>query len=179
MTTSRKINTTLIIIFILVILIIAFVIVPLFKSIGNNSKEIAIQKQKIVLLEYEGTSLKENESFQESSQRFIQEVNKLFIDAEVPLEFVNFLENTSQECQLIIDILPNFETKKEKDSWSYSNFQLVSSGSFSNFLKFLEKMENSPYLIDVQNINISRLGSQGEEGQANVKDSFAIKVFIE
>ncbi|MBM3257652.1 MAG: hypothetical protein FJZ05_00315 [Candidatus Nealsonbacteria bacterium] len=178
MAASKKINLTLIIICLLTVLIIAFVIAPLFKSIRDKSEEIAVQKQKAVLLESEGLNLKENEVFQESSQQFIQEVNKLFIDSEVPLEFVNFLENTSKKCQLIIDILPNFETKRENDSWPYSVFQLVSSGSFSDFLNFLEKLENSPYLIDIQNINISRLGSQGEGGQSYVKASFAIKVFI-
>jgi len=178
MTTSKKINITLIIICLLTVLIVVFVIIPLFKSIGSNSKEIAVQKQKAALLESEGLSLRENEASEESSQQFLREVNKLFIDSEIPLEFVNFLENTSKECQLVMDILPNFETKKEKDSWSYSVFQLASTGSFSNFLKFLEKLENSPYLINIQDINISRLGSQGEDNQANVKASFSIKVFI-
>lgn len=178
MTASKKITITLIIICLLAVLIIIFIIVPLFKSIESSSKEIIVQKQKAALLESEGLNLKENEALEEVSQQFLQEIRKLFIDSEVPLEFVNFLENTSQECQLSIDILPNFQTKKEVSSWSYSVFQLVSTGSFPDFLRFLEKLENSPYLIDIQDINISRLGSQGEGGQTNIKASFSIKVFI-
>lgn len=178
MTITKRINITLIFFSLLIISIIVFAIVPLFQAIGNNSKEVVVQKQKMSLLEVESISLKENEPSMEPSHQFMEEVGKLFIDSEVPLEFINFLEDVSQECQLNTEILPSFEKNTEKDVWSYSTFQLVSSGYFFNFLKLLEKLENSPYLIDVQNMNISRVGAQEEGGLTNIKASFAIKVFV-
>ncbi len=175
MAIKKKISITLIIFSISIISIIAFVIVPIFQKINDNAEKIISQKQKMALLEAEDVNLKENESFQEQSKQLMEQVDKLFVNLDIPLEFINFLEKTSEECQLKIEILPNFEKKTEKGSWPYSIFQITSTGSFSNFLNFVEKLNNSDYLIEMQNINVSKTGSS----EANIRAVFMIKVFVE
>ena len=174
MAIKKKISITLIIFSILIISIIAFIVVPIFQKINDNAGKIISQKQELALLEAEDVSLKENEPFQEQSKQLMEQIDKLFVNLDVPLGFINFLEKTSEDCQLKIEILPNFEKKTEKGSWPYSTFQITSIGSFSNFLNFVEKLDNSDYLIGIQNINISKAGGS----EANVRAVFTIKVFV-
>lgn len=56
-----------------------------------------------------------------------------------------------------IKISPSSATKIAKDPWPSINFQINAAGSFPNFLKFIDKLESSKYLIEIRNMNISRL----------------------
>lgn len=178
MAIKKKIYLTLIIFSLLIILIIVFVVFPLFRGIKNNSKELIVQKEKFVALEAKITNLEKFKVLYAELQHFLKEIDNLFVDSRVPVEFIGFLEKTSEKSQLKIEILPTSDKEIEKDFWPYLAFQITSTGSFPNFLKFLEKLENSPYLVEVQNVSIGKL--TGDEGviSDNVRANFSVKVFV-
>jgi len=194
MAITKRIHLTLIIFSFLIILIIVFIVFPLFRGIKNNSKELIVQKEEFIALEAKITNLEKFKVLYAELQHFLKEIDNLFVDSRVPVEFISFLEKTSERCQLQIEILPTSDKKTEKDSWPYLTFQITPTGSFPDFLKFLEKLENSSYLVEIQNININKLtGSEEsklssspfavaredkEQSASNIKAAFSVKVFV-
>ena len=153
---KNKINLSLAVFSILIIFLIVFVIDPLFKGIKNNSNDLIFQKQQFVSLETKIKDLQEFKVFSQNEKKNLEKIAKLFINPDLPVEFISFLENISNDCQIPIKIsaLPS-KKEKEEAIWQSLNFQISCSGAFPKFLRFLEKLENSPYLITIQNVNIN------------------------
>jgi Tfp pilus assembly protein PilO len=172
MTITKKINLSIITFAILVILLVVFIIFPLFREIKDNSRELISQKESLATLEEKIGNLEKFKILYKELEQILEKIDNLFINSEVPVEFISFLETTAENCQQKIEISPTSAKKSEKELWSSLTFQIASTGSFPNFLKFLEKLETSPYLIEIKNINISKSGEGGD-----VKAIFSVKVF--
>jgi len=154
-----------------------FVCMPLIE-IGRMSKEIKSQKNNLALLDIKIKNLAKFKDVSQELEDMAKEINGLFIDLEVPLEFINFIEKTIRECSLkreVFSISP--QNNPNKDTWSFLSFQLGVSGAFPDFLKFLDKLENNPYLIDVKNIHVSKLGDKATSTINSVRADLEIKVF--
>jgi len=178
MAIKKKIYLTLIIFSLLIILMVVFIIFPLLGQIKNNAKELIVQKEKFVALEAKITNLEKFKVLYVELQHFLKQIDNLFVDARVPVEFISFLEETSEKSQLKIEILPGSDKEMEKDFWPYLTFQITSTGSFPNFLKFLEKLENSLYLLEVQNVSIGKLTGDKDVVSDDVRANFSVKVFV-
>lgn len=155
---KRKIYLSLIIFGIITILLIVLIIYPLFKGIQKNSEDFISQKKKLILLQEEMKSLKETEVLYKTYQTNIDKIDDLFADPEVPIEFIDFLEKNAEKSQLSIEI--SLMARKETKPWPSLSFQISTAGSFSNLLRFLEKLETGSYLIEISNLNVKRLTEQ-------------------
>lgn len=173
MNPKKKIYITLVVLGGLSILSIVLIIRPLFKEIKKNSEGLLLEKNNLILLEDKIKNLEESENLYKTHQSNLDKIDELFVNPEVPIEFVNFLENNAAKSQLSIEISSVALTKKETDPWPSLSFQTSTVGSFSNFLKFLEKLETSPYLIEIINLNVKKLA----EAESDVEAIFSIKVF--
>jgi len=157
MDTKKKNNITIAIFLGSTILLIGFVISPLFQGIKNDSKELVSQKQKIISLETKIENLGKFQTLWQGIESDFQETEKLFIDSEAPVEFISFLEAIAKDCQMAIKISSAPSSGTEKDPWPSLFFQISSATSFPKFLKFLEKLETSPYLIEIPSLNVREL----------------------
>jgi len=160
MTLKNKINLSSVIFSILIISLIAFLIYPLFKEIKNNSEDLISKKQKLLSLETKIENLEEIQSLWQEIEPSLKKIDQLFINSEMPVEFISFLETTARDCEVPIEISSALPDKKEKDPWPSLFFQISSTASFSKFLRFLAKIETSPYLVEVQNLNARRLAEK-------------------
>ena len=167
---KNKIKFSILIFIILFVLTISFIIYPLFKNIVFQSEELVSQKERIVVLESTVSNLEKFQNIYQNLDEILIKIDNLLIDSEVPVEFISFLEETSAECSVISEISPGTIQKIENDFWPAINFKLDIIASSSNFLKFMEKLENSPYLVSIQKLTMSRAG----EG---VKTNLLIKVY--
>ena len=182
MNIKNKINLSLIFFLILAIFLIAFLIYPLLEDIKNNSKEIISQKKEIKVLE---NKIRDIEEFRKNYAKIrpnLEKIETLFIDSEAPIDFISFLEKTSKGCQVSIEIVPAAITNEEP--WPSLSFSITLTGSFPNFLRFLEKLESGPYLTEIQNLSIKRLQDtelKSKEFESlslgDIQASFLIKVF--
>ncbi len=163
MTLKNKINLSLIIFIVLSVCLIVLVIYPLFKEIKNSSEELVSEKQKLFSLERKIENLKEFQTLWLKIEPNLKKIDQLFIDPQVPVEFVNFLEKIAKDSEILIEISSALSSKTEKDPWSSLLLQINSTAPFSKFLKFLEKIEASPYLIEIQNLNARGL-IEGDTG---------------
>lgn len=173
MTTPNKIKISAIILTALVICFVVFLIWPLFKEIKENSEKIISQKVALATLEIENENLKEFKSYSEKTKVNLEKLDTLFVDPELPVDFINFLEKIARDCQLSIKITP-LAGRLIGEPWPTLRFQISSTSTFPNLLRFLEKLESSIYLIEIQDLNINQL-AKAELG--DVQTTLSLKVF--
>ena len=180
----RKNYLSILIIGISSTLLVVLVVYPLFKGIGEFSYNLFLEKNKIIYLNKEKEEVEKTENFYDSYQTDLEKIDNLFIDSEVPVQFINFLENTATESQIKLEISSMVKGKDKEGPWPSLSLQLLTTGSFSNFSKFLDKLENAPYLIEILELNTRKIAekekqAQGKEGIPNADTSsiLLIKVF--
>jgi len=139
------------------ILLIVFVISPLFLEIKKISQDFLAQKQTLAALEKKAENLEKFRMLFPEIAPTLEKIDNLFIDQKVPVDFIRFLEKTSQDSGLSLKILPGLVPRIEKDPWPSVSFHLSLAGSFPNLSKFLEKLESAFYLVEIQNLTITRL----------------------
>ena len=169
LTSKNKIILTIVAFLLFIVLMVVFVVDPLYQKIRNNSQDVLFQKQKLAVLESKINSLEKFKIIYKNLEEILIKIEDLFTDPEVPVGFIAFLENTADESQLTIKISPAALSKSEQDPWPSLGFRVSSKDDFPNFLKFLEKVENSHYLIEFQNLSVDSLSGS----------SLLIKVFTE
>ncbi len=69
---------------------------------------------------------------------------------------MGFLEDNAAKSQVDITVSSAVSQKSESSPWPNISFQVSITGSFPNCLKFLEKLEIGPYVIEILNLNVSR-----------------------
>lgn len=167
---KQKILISVLIIILLLIILIFLLLKPLLAKTIKLSK--IVEQQQIVI---------KNPDFQEQYQNQINQLKTDYekIQPKLPLlkqallekakavEFIKILEKAAQKnnLQQNIQVLP-----EEKDGL---NFNLFLTGVFPNFLRFLEYIENSQYLLKISSIKINKLHDSNQI-QSNVQ----VKVYI-
>ena len=184
MTIKKKITISTVFFLVLSILLIVFLIYPLFLEIKKNSQDFLSQKQKLIALEEKVENLEKFKIVFPEISPTLEKIDNLFIDPEVPVDFIRFLEKTSQDSQISLKISPAPPLKIEKDPWPSLSFQLSLAGSFPNLSNFLEKLKSSFYLIEIQNLTISCLSETELKSKefeqfslGDVKATLSIKVY--
>jgi len=137
-----------------------FVILPLFKEIKAISQNLFLKKNKIVYLSEERENLQKIENLYKTYQSDLERIENLFVDPEVPIEFIGFLEKTAVSSQIKLEISSMTKKTEKEEPWQSLSVQLLITGSFSNFSKFLYKLENGPYLIEIVDLNTRRLAEK-------------------
>lgn len=175
---AKKINITIAIIAIISFLLIFFLVRSFFFEIKNVSQNFLAQKEKLVFLTDKLESLQKFEGYFGEIKPNLEKIDAFFVDAEAPVEFIGFLENTAKNCEVSLKISPPQNVQKtEKDPWPFLNFQVSSTGYFSKFSKFLEKLESSQYLIEIQNLNVSRTSKTEASSSVDVTTNLTLKVY--
>ncbi len=156
--------------------LIFLVIFPLKNEIKKNSEEFNQIKNNLALLETKTEDIEEIKQDYQNFQTRIEQVNKLFIDFDAPLEFINFLENNAEDTGLSIEISSLSSKKIKEDPWPSLTFQMKLKGPSSNFLSYIQKLENAPYLIEITRLYIRKLEQQ-EGVEKGIEANVSIKVF--
>ncbi|MCX6760717.1 MAG: hypothetical protein NTZ84_01240 [Candidatus Nealsonbacteria bacterium] len=176
MNIGKKINTSIVIFLSLIILINVFVVCPLLKAIKNDSQRLVSEKNKFLTLDERIDVLKKLDVIYKDREETLKQIDDLFVDPEVPVDFLNFLEKTGYQSSVGVEVDPFSVGKIDKNSWPFLNFQITVNGSFPSFLIFLEKIENSPYLIEIQGLTVSQ-STEANQSPGNIKALLSFKAF--
>lgn len=145
------------IIFGIATLALIFVVInPLFKGIKKSSEEFITARKELVLSKEQAEKFEEFKEVYKELKPNLEKIDKLFINPEIPIDLIKFWEKQAKDSELSIKISPVFIDMPENDPWKSMGFRLTLIGSFPDFLKFLEKTETSPYLIEIQNLNAEK-----------------------
>lgn len=172
MASSQKIIFTIIIFGAIILAIFILGINPQIKAIQKKAQDFLFQKKEQILLKQKIENIKSFEKIYSRNREHLEKINNLFPDSEVPLEFINFLEKLAQDCEISLTIKSSTPSGNKDDLWPSIGFQLTLAGPFPNFLRFLEKLENSPWLIEISGISIKK----EEEG---IRAVLTTKVFTQ
>ena len=157
----NKTNFYILIIFILVILsFTVFLNISLIKDIEKDYKKLNSQKQELYLFQKQ---IQEFESFQDNTGFYksnLKKIEGLFVDKETPINFIRFLEEESEKLGILIKISPITIMPKESDLWENLGFRINLTGSFPKCLAFLEKVQLSKWLSDVEKLEINRISER-------------------
>jgi Tfp pilus assembly protein PilO len=158
------------------ILLVVFLLFPLFSEIKRLSQELVILKAKI-------ENLKNFKKVYLAISPELEKIDNLFADFELPINFIEFMEKTAKESNLIVKIslLPKPKEEEKKEDWLILTFQIRTTAPFPRFLSFFEKIENSPYLIKIQDLTITRVPKdpelEGEKEKFEINAIITLKVF--
>lgn len=178
MIVNIKTKLILAIVFVLSACLIFFLVSPFLEEIKRGSAEIILQKQNVDSLSEKEENLNDFKNKYREIGPNLEKIDSLFVDVKTPISFINFLDKTSEDCGVKLNISSSIASRSAGESLFFLNFQVNSTGLFSDTMRFIEKIENSQYLIEIKNINIRKLTqSKAEGGQKTNKniDSNAVE----
>ncbi len=164
-------------------LLVSFVIVPLFRRIEKNLAELINIKKELVMSERQAGKFEQFRDMYKEMEPDLDKIDQLFVDPDVPINLIEFWEKTASDCNLLISVSPASLKQEKNDSWDSIGFQINLTGSFVDFSKFLEKTEANSYLIEAQSLvlNKSKGGGAGKKGledyRGEIEANLLVKVF--
>ena len=173
---NRNTAPSLIIFVIVAMLLAVFVVRPLFQGIKQESENLISQKRLFAELENKSESLKSFQMVRETHRANLEKIDKLFVDGEEPINLIEFLEKEAANFYLSIDIIPVSPKEVGSEPWPSISFRMEIEGSFPGFLRFLERLESSQYLLDISNLNLRRLA---KESNGDITASFSMKAYTQ
>ena len=153
----------------------SFVIYPLFKGIKKNSEELIIAKRESILLQGKTGKIEQFRKTYEDLKPDLEKIDHLFADSKAPIDLIKFLKKTAKDFELLNDISSVSVKTTETDPWSSLGFRITLEGFLPDFLKFLEKVETAPYLIEVQNLTVKKVSGSGLN--LGVSATLVVKVY--
>jgi len=184
MTLKTKTKLSFIVFLALSIFILIFLIFPLYKNIKDNAAELSFKKQDSLYVDNELKNIEEFRKNYKEIKANLEKGENLFAKSEAPVNFIGFLEETSQESNISIKISPSVPIKKVGDPWYSIIFQINANGRFPDILKFIEKLESGPYLTQIETLGIIRLTADDLKSKelarysiGDAKAIFSIKAF--
>jgi len=176
---SHKIYIATFSLIIIILLIIVFVIAPIISSIAGYSEMLEEKKAKLASLELLAKNFDESEESYNFYIELLNETTQLlgqesYIDPEIPIEFINFFKDQADDLDLYLKITP-FEEEEVDDFWNILFFRIEGMGQYSNFNRFLQKLEYGPWFVKAESLS---LGQETVEEQEEVTEfNLIIKVY--
>jgi len=156
--------------------LVLFLVAPMIKGITQSSEELISQRNDGLILESQFNEAANFKQKYESYQPNLEKLDNMFIDSHNPVNFIEFLEKTASDFQ--IKLLISTPSLSKEGPLSYDNFQLSSSGNFSDTLKFIRTLESGPYLVKINKLNVANIKSAKTADQkGKVAADISIKVF--
>jgi len=171
MTTNRKIFLTLVVSGSVALVLIFFIVYPLLRGIKKSSGELIAIRNDLIEISGQTGSLVQIKKIYEEVEPDFKKIDQFLIDPEVPIDLIRFWEKTAKDSEVSINIYSTVLKKSGNELWNSMGFQITLIGSFSHFLRFFEKVETGPYLVEIQNLNVKRLFA----GEVSI--NLAVEVF--
>ena len=182
----KKIKLSLLIFLVIFVTFLIFAVIPFLKDVQETSQNLAFQEGVLNLFGRQIVNLNNFQSNYEFQRLILEKVEKSFVDFEAPIDFIEFLEETAKKENIIMRIRPLPALTNKGDLWSTVGFQIMVGGSFSNCLRFLEKLEYGPWLVDINQLYIERIQENTQRSEefsqlkiGDVTISFSSRVFAE
>ncbi|MBI2577905.1 MAG: hypothetical protein HYV77_03635 [Candidatus Wildermuthbacteria bacterium] len=101
----------------LLMLVGGAVLYPLISGVFDVSTEIKEGKDQFLREQKEGDAIKEFQRFSKDQEQALASISNLRINAELPIDFVQFLERTSASFGFKLTIVPGAVAEVKGESW--------------------------------------------------------------
>jgi len=188
MNPKKKIYISIAVFVVITVLLIILAVIPLLKSIQENSADLVYQKDSLASQDKKIETFRETENLYQESQENIEKIDKIFIEPDDPRDLINFLKEKAEKYSLQNEILSLKKTPADSagktEPWPSISLQISNTGPFVSFLKFVKNLESGPYLTEILNISIKRLTEKELQGEnltmfspGDVNATFLLKVY--
>jgi len=159
-------------------ILILMVIFPLVKKIKENSQQLIEKKEERVSFAEEKKNLHSFKDIYEKVSPDLKKSESLFFTKETPteFEFINFLEKTAVNCNVSIKISSVAFKQNEGNPLPSLTSNLNVSGSFNDLFKFIEKLENNLYLIEIEDLSIKKT-AKSDSSEEKSEAILSLQVF--
>ncbi len=133
----------------------------LFWSIQNKEAQAGVILSEVVQNNARNDSLIAIKSSLSENQDFISQIDSLFIPSDGAVAFINMLETLGQQSGVKVSINSvgvTQDPKIAKDFKQTLHLNLMTDGSWSNTFAFLSIVENLPYRIQFEQVNLTLSG---------------------
>lgn len=154
------------------LLLFVFAVYPLLEGVKKSSKSSMSAKNELASFTVQDELRREGKALYQKHITDLERMDNLFIDPEVPLELLSFLEREAAAVKMPTDVISITSKPADKDPWPSLIIKLSGLGDFASFLRFLEKVETGPYLIEVLDVTAKKLPNG-----AGVDTTMSIKVY--
>lgn len=137
----------------------------LYGALGGIAQEIGEARGRIAALDSELKNLKIFEKFIADTEKDMERIRESFISRDELLRFIDDVENAGRESEVGVRVeSANLSTDGINDSGP--SFRLEASGNFSSVFKYSLLLENLPYEISFEEMNITKSGDENEPWRA-------------
>lgn len=140
--------------------LIGLLIYPLFKGIKRNSETLAAMKGELVLSQGKSVDLEKIKKDYDKHRPDLEKIQWLFVDPNIPIDLIESWEKAAIDSGVSGDISPISLKAAKTDPWDSIAFQVIITGSFPDFLRFLQKIETNLYLTEIKSLTVKRLSEQ-------------------
>lgn len=167
---KNQIYITISVFLLLILFLLLFFIYPLIKELRQKSEELVFQRNNVLMLESQFDEAANFKQKYEDYKANLENSDTLFVDAQNPVNFIEYLEETASDLSIKMQISAPLLSKE--NAVKSQSFQLSASGRFGEILQLVNKLEAGPFLVRAQRINISTAKSS-VEAPAQSGDIFA------
>ena len=158
MSYKNKIYVSVSLIVVLVFVLVFWGILPSWRGIREKSKELVYEQKELASIEFLAESFEDFEKNFYIYEEGLGEMEDLLntgalIDPEIPVSFINFFKEQAEALNLTLKISPLPAQEKEDGFWSHLSFRINGQGQFLDVMRFLEKLENSRWLVEFTKID--------------------------
>jgi len=169
---QRKLYISLAIFLVISLSLIIFGVRPSVSAIIENSESFLAEKEKLLSFRKEKERFQEAKEIYERYEEDLEKIDDSFVNQNFPLEFILFLEKIATTSDLQMEISSG-RKEARAEPWPSISYQITVNGFFTNLMRFLNRLENSSYLIEIVNLDIS---SESEESNL-LESNLLLKVF--
>lgn len=185
MTFKSQLYLSILLIAIIVMGLFFFSICPTFSNIKQDSQNLLINKEELASIEYLTKSFEDFEKNFELYEDGLKEMEGLLskeslIDPEIPIEFINFLKEQSQELDLSLKIIPLQDKNKIEEHWNALKFRVTGVGRVDHVRTFIEKIENSKWLLGIVDLTATTYKEGAEVSSRNyISINLTVKIYAQ
>lgn len=177
MATNKKIAVISLFCGIITISLVIFIVFPLLRGIKNYSQDVISAKESLDIIQSRIDKINSAGVLYHSMEEDLKKIESFFIDPSTPIGLIKFWERLALETDVSIDISPVSSRNPETDVWDRVGFQMRADGSYVSFLRFLEKIENGPYLMEIKNLSLNKAFGSSKPGNEEINAAIDLNVF--
>lgn len=156
----------------------AFILYYLGQGIAEDYQTLLMTKKETARITKDIENIAEFENIALSYESEFVSFEGIFINPDIPIPFIEFLERASQASSLELRILAHDPNKIEGDPWSSMDFQLTLEGYYPNFIEFVEKLESAPYLVELRNLSIRKFQGRTDKPAGHGEFTLLVRTFV-
>lgn len=163
-------------VFFLISAAFVFFVYWFFQDIKMSSNQIKETNVKFGSLGIEKVKIDEFAKDYSNYEHNFQKIDQMFIDKDNPVNLIEFMEKSASALNLKLDsgFLPSNPNRPNNSA----QFQVNLSGGFPSVIKFMQALENGPYLISIDNLTLKKVQKPNNIVSKDIEADFLINVLV-